>query len=400
VNPEADLQTTHDMTPRVSVIVPVFNTAPYLARCLQSLRESALREIEIICVDDASTDESARIVEDFARLDSRIRLIRHERNLGLGGARNTGIAAARAEYIGGVDSDDWVAPTMYARLLEATDGGRADVVEGGYLRIDSAGEVFRRYKPKAKVVENDRNQINIFEVTPPSFCTKLWRRALFVDNGIWFPEHTFYEDLATTPRLMAKAKLIHFIADTSYFYFKRDGSITFSASERHQLDHFKVFDILLDFLWENDLVDRYHEEFAAQIGSRLTYHANNVVDFDVPEKDKVQYLRHMLMMTIGYQDSHAELHGASSEDLAGRFKESRASRKAQDIARLRDDIAKLEAKASALGQKVASLDKTLATERRKHRDLVSDPFWKLTALVRRLRRPARQAAAVRESSAK
>ena len=310
MNREADPQLSHDMTPRVTVIVPVFNTAPYLARCLQSLRDSTLREIEIICVDDASTDESARIVEDFVRLDDRIRLIRHERNLGLGGARNTGIAAARAEYVGGVDSDDWVAPTMYERLLEATDGGRADVVEGGYLRINSAGEVFRRYKPKAKIVENDQNQVNIFEVTPPSFCTKLWRRALFVDNGIWFPEHTFYEDLATTPRLMAKAKLIHFIADTSYFYFKRDGSITFSASEKHQLDHFKVFDILLDFLWENDLVDRYHEEFAAQIGSRLTYHASNVADFDVPEKDKVQYLRHMLMMTIGYQESHAELHGA------------------------------------------------------------------------------------------
>jgi glycosyltransferase involved in cell wall biosynthesis len=391
MNAKADPHPKQDMTPRVSVVVPVFNTAPYLARCLQSLRESTLREIEIICVDDASTDESAGIVEDFVRRDDRIRLIRHERNLGLGGARNTGIAAARGDYVGGVDSDDWVAPTMYERLLEATDGGRADVVEGGYLRIDSAGEVFRRYKPKARVVENDDNQVNIFEVTPPSFCTKLWRRALFVDNGIWFPEHTFYEDLATTPRLMAKAKLIHFIADTSYFYFRRDGSITFSASEKHQLDHFKVFDILLDFLWENDLLERYHEEFAAQIGSRLTYHANNVVDFDVPEKDKVQYLRHMLMMTIGYQESHAELHGALSDDLAGLFTTGRAFEKAQEIARLRDDIAALEAKASALGQSVASLDKTLAAEGRKHRDLVADPFWKVTALLRRLRAQASSA---------
>ena len=295
--------------------MPVFNTGPYLRRCLRSLTESTLTDIEIICVDDASTDTSVEIVEDFARQDDRIRLIRHARNLGPGAARNTGIAAARAEYVGGVDSDDWVGPTMYERLLEGTDGGRADVVEGGYLQIDTAGEVVRRYTPTPRVVENDRNQINIFEVTRPAFYTKLWRRALFVDNDIWFPARLYFEDLATTPRLLAKAKRIQFIEDASYFYLKRDGSITFSASERHQMDHFKVFDILLDFLWENDLVGRYDKQFLAQIGNRLTYHAGNVLKSDLPEKSKAQYLRHLLMMARGYEASHVELHEASRDDL-------------------------------------------------------------------------------------
>jgi glycosyltransferase involved in cell wall biosynthesis len=380
------------MTPRVSVIVPVFNMEPYVARCLQSLLESTLRDIEIICVDDVSTDAGAEIVEAFVRQDERVRLIRHDRNLGLGGARNTGIAAARAEYVGGVDSDDWVAPTMYERLLEATDGGRADVVEGGYLRIDAAGKIFAHYRPKAAVFENDRNQVNIFEVTRPSFCTKLWRRALFVDNGIWFPERTFYEDLATTPRLLAKSRDIRFIDDPGYFYFKREGSITFSASEKHQMDYFKVFDVLLDFLHDNDLVGRYGAEFVSQIGIHLAYHAKNFSSPDAPEKEKAQYLRHMLMMKMGYEGSYAELHGVSGRDLVGLFKSNVALEKASEIARLRERNTTLEADLSRLGEKVSILDRDLAAERQQYQELVSDPVWKLTAPVRRLRASARRAA--------
>jgi predicted trehalose synthase len=112
---------------------------------------------------------------------------------------------------------------------------------------------------------------------------------------------------------------------------------------------------------------------------------------DAPDKEKTQYLRHMLVMATGYLGSCAELHGATSEDLAGQFTVNRAIEKAQEISRLRDDIADLEATASTLGRKVASLDKTLAGERKKHLDLVSDPLWKLTAPLRRLRSSARRA---------
>jgi glycosyltransferase involved in cell wall biosynthesis len=377
--------------PQVSVIVPVFNTEPYVARCLQSLRESTLRDIEIICVDDASTDAGVQIVEDFARKDDRIRLIRHDRNRGLGGARNTGIAAAQAAYVGGVDSDDWIAPTMYERLLEATEGGRADVVEGGYLQIDEAGDVIRRYKPAERTVENSGNQVNIFEVARPSFCTKLWRRALFVENGIWFPEQTFYEDLATTPRLLAKSRVIRFIKDAEYFYFKREGSITFSASERHQMDHFKVFDILLDFLWDNDLVGRYEKEFVTQIGNRLSYHAFNVLGFDIPEKNKAQYLRLMLMMARGYQETHVELHDASQDDLVELFKRNFALEKAKVVPELDAKKATLEGEVSRLGEKAASLDREIAYRRRVYEDMVSDPVWKFMAPLSRLRLERRSA---------
>jgi len=234
-NPEALQKKVRSMLsqtkPFVSVIVPIFNTADYLQRCLQSLLASTLENIEIICVDDASTDRSAEIVAQVIEQDRRVKLIRHRINLGQGGARNTGIAAAQADYVGGVDSDDWVSPTMYEKLFAASGGSSADIVECGYSQIGHNGHVLRVYKPQSLQVDNTGNQINIFEANRPSFCTKIWRRTLFTSNDIWFPEKTLFEDLATTPRLVAKATDIRFIEDCPYNYCKREGSSTFSASE-------------------------------------------------------------------------------------------------------------------------------------------------------------------------
>jgi hypothetical protein len=221
-----------------------------------------------------------------------------------------------------------------------------------------------------------------------------------VENDIWFPPRLYFEDLATTPRLLAKAKRIHFIADASYHYLKRDGSITFSASERHQMDHFKVFDILLDFLWENDLVGRYGKEFATQIGNRLSYHAGNVLGFDVPERKKAQYLRHMLMMASGYEGSCVELHDASRDDLVALFKQDFALGKVRELADLSARKSALEAQVSGLSERAASLDAEIADRRQVYHDMISDPVWKLMAPLsrrrsewltkRKLKRAARQ----------
>jgi hypothetical protein len=117
-----------------------------------------------------------------------------------------------------------------------------------------------------------------------------------------------------------------------------------------------------------------------------------VVNFDLPEKEKAQYLRHMLMMKMGYEGSYAELHGVSGRDLVGLFKSNVALEKASEIARLRERNTTLEADLSRLGEKVSILDRDLAAERQQYQELVSDPVWKLTAPVRRLRASARRAA--------
>lgn len=101
--------------PKVSVVVPIYNTEPYLERCMQSLLSQTLKDIEIILVDDGSPDCSPKMCDEYAQKDSRIKVI-HKRNAGLGYARNSGLEIATGEYVAFIDSDDYIAPNMYEKL--------------------------------------------------------------------------------------------------------------------------------------------------------------------------------------------------------------------------------------------------------------------------------------------
>ncbi len=116
----------------VSVIVPVYNTEKYVSRCLDSILGQTLGDMEIICVDDGSTDSSPAILREYAKKDSRLRVITKE-NQGLVAARKTGVKEASGKYIGYVDSDDWIEPEMYETLCEYAEASQADMVTSGYI---------------------------------------------------------------------------------------------------------------------------------------------------------------------------------------------------------------------------------------------------------------------------
>ena len=122
------------MEPKVSIIIPVYNVEPFLARCLDSVVGQTLRGIEIICVDDGSPDRSIDILNRYAAQDDRIRVISQE-NRGLGGARNRGFDAATGEFILFVDSDDWIDPAYCERLYEAAREAEADIACASMLKI-------------------------------------------------------------------------------------------------------------------------------------------------------------------------------------------------------------------------------------------------------------------------
>ncbi len=287
--------------PCISIIIPIYDTERYVEKCVRSVMAQTLGEIEIICVDDASPDGSAAIVKALGREDGRITLIQHDRNLGLGGARNTGITAASAPYVTGIDSDDYILPEMMERLWHASDAGTVDIVACGFERVTHdetpAGP---SYLPKPGLYSNDDHQISIFEFLNPSFCNKIWRRSLFVNNRIAFPEKTYFEDLAVMPQLVRFAQTIRVIPGEFYRYYIREGSVTNSYSAKHIIDHFRVFDILDDFLVREGLVDRYGGELAERIRRSLSFHASNVISSNMDESQKAQYLRFCLMLRSGY----------------------------------------------------------------------------------------------------
>ncbi len=306
--------------PKISVIIPIYGTEKYLDKCLNSVREQTLEDIEIICVDDCSPDNSHKVVEKHIKQDKRVTLIRHEKNLGLGGARNTGIRAAKAEYLASVDSDDYISPTMLETLWKETDNGWFDIVCCGFNSVDIDGNILSQHEYPKKQYYNDDNSINIFTALNPAFWNKLWRTSLFTDNAITFPNNDFYEDMSTTPQVLAKSKYIKVIQDRLYQYLIRPESISTSYSDKHIIDYFRGFELIFDFLDKNKLYQHYQKEFQNYVKSHVLLHSKNILSSNMFAEKKLEYLRHLLLFRDAYIENFDSIRGKDLGDIVNLFK--------------------------------------------------------------------------------
>ena len=176
-------ETRQKLYPKVSIIVPVYNTARYLARCLDSIAAQTFTDWECICVDDGSTDESGAMLDAYARRDARFRVI-HQENGGVSRARNAGLDAARGEYVGFVDSDDWVEPETYELAYEAAAAHNADLVQWDYVFEDNGKRIVG-----LSLAEGP------FSVSKNAtyFCPSMWHKLVFLKliyaNHLLFPEN-------------------------------------------------------------------------------------------------------------------------------------------------------------------------------------------------------------------
>lgn len=248
---------------KLSIITPVYNTADYLPNCLDSLLAQDLEDCELLLVDDGSTDgRSGPLCDAYAsRRPEQIRVI-HKENGGLGDARNAGLAQARGEYVLFIDSDDYVSE----RLLP---------VLRSYLELDPDVLVFRFAIDRAGAVEpappDDLpfGRIVCLADAPtlllaaPNAWNKLWRRSLFTENDIRFPPRLWYEDMATTAKLYAKAEKILAIPDALYFYVQREGSITHNRNAERNLEIISAVRMILDWYRAEGLYESYQKEFEA-----------------------------------------------------------------------------------------------------------------------------------------
>ncbi len=213
------------MTPAMlSVIVPIYNTAPWLARCLDSICNQSYQNLEILCVNDGSTDNSAEILEEYAARDSRIRVYTQE-NAGLSAARNTGLEHASGEWVTGVDSDDFLYPGIYEQVLsycrEGVDMvffGVRNVAEDGaalphaaYFNLPEAGE----YPMSPELAAG----LNV------CFVSKFWRRSMLEENKLRFPVGLVHEDEAMYCLAAPYVRRIAICPVEGYAYMQRTGSI-------------------------------------------------------------------------------------------------------------------------------------------------------------------------------
>ncbi len=219
----------------ISVIVPVYNVELYLGKCLDSLLAETFTDLEILVIDDGSTDRSGGICDRYSESDKRVRVF-HTENRGLSAARNLGLDHARGEYIGFVDSDDWIDPEMYALLLNKAEETGADIVECGVFR-ESVHESREICVNQTLLSGIPAVETLIFGGIKAQVWNKLWKRTLF--DEIRFPEGRCFEDVATTYKLILNANIVG-IPQSCYHYLQRDSSISQNHSSKSLVDYWSA----------------------------------------------------------------------------------------------------------------------------------------------------------------
>lgn len=219
----------------VSIIVPVYNVADYLYRCVESLVLQTYTDLEIILVDDGSTDQSGEICEELARSDERIHVF-HKKNGGLSDARNYGIEHCSGEFITFVDSDDRIDLKACENLLNTALLENSDIVVGCIIHEYSDGTIMYDEKIFENEITIDGKEAvkKILEGKGYSACGKLYRKNVF--DKIRFPKGKLDEDFATAYKVFYEASKVTYITEYVYFYFKRPGSIMKSPFSLSKLD--------------------------------------------------------------------------------------------------------------------------------------------------------------------
>lgn len=234
--------------PVISVIVPIFNTEKYLSRCIGSIVCQSLENIEILLIDDGSTDHSGELCDQWAAKDKRIRVI-HKRNGGLSDARNAGLDAARGQFIGFVDSDDFIHRDMYLALHNAMIENHCDVAEAGYQEFHE-GDPLSDFGADESVTVYTKKQAVISAIMDHHCVTyvwnKLYKRELW--KAIRFPSGKIFEDAFTTYKVLNLTSKVAKLNEVFYYYLQRRGSIANSGFSVKMLDHCEALDGMMRFV--------------------------------------------------------------------------------------------------------------------------------------------------------
>ncbi len=222
---------------KISVIIPVYNVEEFLEQCLDSVLNQDYKNLEIICVEDCSTDNSLQILEKYANLDSRIKIIKNSCNQGLGLSRNIGFSHATGEYIHYLDSDDWLEEKSYSRLVKKLKDLELlpDILHFNFKRFDNEERTFEEVKFNKDVIfEKILNPVKdacVYEGWERYAWLKLHKRSFLIENNIYYNDYPAMEDVEQAAQVFVKAKSLCFVDDYIVNYrTKRKGSLVLTAT--------------------------------------------------------------------------------------------------------------------------------------------------------------------------
>jgi glycosyltransferase involved in cell wall biosynthesis len=224
---------TQTQTQTISLIIPVYNVAQFLGRCMDSVLTQSHSDLEIILIDDGSSDGSGALCDSYAKLDSRVSVL-HTENRGLSAARNLGIEQAGGAYLGFVDSDDWLAPDMYEYLLGLLQREDADVAVVDYQIAGSAAETIRNPPERTSLYTGEDILTYYLKTNEYGVWMRLYKRQLF--SNARFDEGRIYEDVVGVFRALKNARRMVVSNQKKYYYFKNPDGISYRPMSKKDFD--------------------------------------------------------------------------------------------------------------------------------------------------------------------
>lgn len=311
---------------KLSVIIPVYNVEKYIEDCLYSVLNQTFKEIEIILVNDGSTDNSALIIEQIGQEDDRIKIIK-QKNQGLGSARNTGIKHSTTPYLIFIDSDDFIEKNMIEVLYTLAIRNDSDIVKCRYIKVKENGY-------KSAIVSSlweDNNRKTFFKnILSLNYLSVSWdaiyKKSLFTENNLYFPD-MYYEDVGFCFKLFYYAKKVDFSNDILYNWRQREGSITRTVNKKQIKDIFKIFDITYDFLQQHDCYKTYEKEFICRCMKQYNSLIKKVEYFSNNDTKKIKkyfsYIQKKLKTSLYFNDKNISLLKITNSSLFLKYEENR-----------------------------------------------------------------------------
>lgn len=287
---------------RFSVIVPVYNVEAYLPACMESLLKQDCKDMEILLVDDGSTDGSGMLCDGYQEAYPGVRAI-HQKNGGLGAARNTGMAMARGDYILFVDSDDWLHPDTLGVLSRCVDETEADMYIFGFTYAWEKKMVPGPVSPLAGKEPFRLEEHPELLLEAPSAWMRLTRRSLWTENDFLFPERLWYEDLHTTGKLLSRCRRISVLPHRLYYYRLREGSIMRSSNLVRNLEIVDAVEALRSWFEEEGLLRYYGMWLEVLAAENMMLAAQRVLMADPRAAYLPEFMEYLEEQFPDYQDN-------------------------------------------------------------------------------------------------
>lgn len=237
----------------VSIIVPIYNVEDYLEKCIESLLDQTYRNIEILLIDDGSTDNSGRMCDSYAEKNNKIRVV-HKKNGGLSDARNAGINIAQGDFFAFVDSDDYVEKNYIRAMLDCAIKYDADIVTCQYEKVWNDLPQYHVNESTSCIFSSKDALLDLFSDKSsiyPMAWNKLYAKELFISNDVRYPFGKIHEDEFTTYKLIFYAKKIVMVNDILYFYRERPESIMQKQFNKNRLVLMDALEEMTRFIDEN-----------------------------------------------------------------------------------------------------------------------------------------------------